>query len=291
MIRPFLPHRILICVMLLLPGAIFSQHQELKVLGHNVIFGGLTSGVGAVINRKSNCNWRKTFVRSFWQGSIGGLLNYSAKKTIYLIDKNNSLAYAFPARMLSSAGNSIIQNAAFNEPFLQNWHFDYGFLRVDFSTRSERKFRARILPTSIITSVMALPKGKLDLNSTLLIGVMTFRSRGLIQTMNGQHDGVNYGRAFIYLDDTLKYHIMSHEIIHEYQYREFLVFNSYLEKPVSKLKTTGLKKMLSKYVYPDLPYFGLFYMLETVEPDPRFFRNYYEFEAERFATNKHVPVN
>ena len=39
-----------------------------------------------------------------------------------------------------------------------------------------------------------------------------------------------------------------------------------------------------------MPYFGIFYMLEGVEPAPRIFRNYFEFEAERLALGKKVVI-
>lgn len=276
-------------MLVFLPFASSAQNQEMRVLTRNVIFGGFTSGVGSVINKDKNENWKRFFVRGFWQGSIGGVLNYSAKKTIGLIDKNDNLVYALPARIVSSAGNSIIQNASLNEPFLQNWHLEYAFIRVDFSTKSRADFRLRILPASIISTSIAATDGRIDLGTSLLSGVLAFRSRDLINTPTGMHDGVNYGRAFVYMEHPLKHHILSHEIIHEYQYREHLVFNTYFKKTVAKQKDTRFKKIVSKYIYPDIPYFGLFYMLPGIDK-AHLFRNYYEFEAERFATNRHVNI-
>lgn len=284
------PIKFLIVLLLLFPAATYSQNQEIKVLSYNVAFGGLTSGVGAIINRKEQENWKKSFVRGFWQGSIGGFLNYSAKKSIYLINEKQSIQYAVPSKILSSAGNSIVQNAALNEPFLKNWNFDYSFFRFDFSLGAERNFKVRMLPLSFIATAIALPQGKLDIKTTLFTGVMAFKSKDLISTVNGPHDGINYGRAFIYVDDSIGYHIIAHELIHEYQYREHLVFNSYLKKEVSKIKETRFEKILTAYIYPDIPYFIGFYMLESVEPGRRYYRNYYEFEAERSASNKYVPV-
>lgn len=277
--------------LLLFPAIIFSQQQERKVLIYNIGFGGLTAGAGAVINKKKGESLKKNFIRGFWQGSIGGLINYSAKKTIYLIDKNKNFGYALPARLLSSAGNSIIQNAALNEPFLRNWSFDYGFFRFDFAANAKKKFKIRILPESIIASAVSLSKANPDINTTLLTGIMSFKTKSLIVNERGAHDGVNYGRAFIYYDTVTKYHIVSHEIIHEFQYREYLVFNTYFKPPVSKMKIPRLKKLFTNYIYPDVPYFGLFYMAEGSHPREQLFRNYFEFEAERFATNKFVYVH
>lgn len=282
--------KVLILCLLIFPLPGFSQNQELKVLTHNVVFGTLTSGIGAVINKKPNENWKKCFVRGCWQGSIGGFLNYSAKKTIHLIDANNNLAYGIPARLIHSAGNSIIQNAASNEPFLKTWNIEYGFLRFDFAVHSPKSFKARLLPGAAGSTVMAFSHGRFDLGTTLLTGVVCFKSTELINDVVGTHDGVNYGRAFVYYRNSPKYlHIISHEIIHEYQVREFLVLNSYFKPGVAKWKDNFVKKVFTKYIYPDVPYFGLFYALEETEQD-HIFRNYYEFEAERFATNRHVNV-
>lgn len=273
---------------MLFPAICFSQQQERKLLLYNTTFGGISSAIGAVINKK-NENWKNCFVRGFWQGSIGGLINYSSKKTIYLVNKHNSFEYALPARLLNAAGNSIIYNAAANEPFLQNWNLEYGIFRFDLSLKSQNKFKARILPESIFASAVSLSKGKFDIETTMLTGVMTFKTNKLISTAR-RTDAINYGRAIIYLDSAKKYKLVAHEIIHEFQYREYLAFNSFLRPVVSKTKNTGIKKVFEKYIYPDVPYFGLFYMLEGMHLKPQA-KNFFEFEAERLATNKFVKTD
>lgn len=148
----------------------------------------------------------------------------------------------------------------------------------------------RILPEAVIASSVALSKGKFDINTTLLTGIMSFKRKDLINSGRGIHDGVNYGRAFVYQDSAIKYVIVAHEIIHEFQYREYLVFNSWLKPAISNMKAPKLKNIFTKYVYPDVPYFGLFYMMEGINQYPMLYRNYYEFEAERCATNKFVKI-
>ena len=281
----------LLFLIIFIPSLLLSQNQESKMIIYNVGFGALTSGLGATINKKKSEKWGKTFLRGCWQGSIGGLINYSAKKMEGLVGQKESFGYALPARLINSAGNSIIQNAAANEPFLQNWNFEYGLFRVDFSVKGESKFRFRILPMAVISSAVALTKGNLNLNTTLLTGVMCFRSRDSIHNGKTMYDGINYGRAIVYYDSTTKYHIMSHEVIHEYQYREYLVFNSWLRPVASTIKNQKFKNIFNKYVYPDIPYFGLAYMIEEVGASKNFYRNYFEFEAERMATNKYVNTD
>ena len=281
--------RYLLVLFLLCPRILAAQNHEAELMVYNIGFGGLSAGVGAVINKKTDENWKKTFLRGFWQGSIGGVLNYSGKKSIYQVAKHKNVSYALPSKLLSSAGNSIIYNAALNEPFLKNWNIDYGIFRIDFSTKSAFSFNVRVLPVAVISTGMALPKGKIDWNTTLLSGVMTFSSKDYITTTNGStHDGVNYGRAFVYKENEFKYHIITHELIHEYQYRDYLVTNTFLRAEVAKLRTTPLKRFITKYFYPDLPYYGLAYMIEGVERGSNYFKNYFELEAECFATNNYV---
>ena len=176
----------LLFAVLFIPGMIMGQNQEAKVLIYNIGFGGFNSGIGAVINKKKTENWKKSFARGFWQGSIGGALNYSAKKTTYLIYKNNNAGFALPARIISSAGNSIIQNAALNEPFLKNWSFDYGLFRMDYTPGSDKKFRIRLLPEALAVSLVLAPRGKLDVAATFSTGIMTFKSRGKNSTLRGK---------------------------------------------------------------------------------------------------------
>ncbi|HEY0732265.1 MAG TPA: hypothetical protein VGD33_07595, partial [Chitinophagaceae bacterium] len=281
--------RYLLVVLLLFPQIVSAQNHEAELIIYNIGFGGLSGGVGAVINKKTNENWKKSFIRGFWQGSIGGAVNYTGKKTIYQVVKHKDMSYALPSRLLSSAGNSIIYNAALNEPFLQNWNIDYGIFRIDFSTKSAFGFNVRILPVAVISTGMAIPKGKIDWNTTLLSGVMTFSSNDYITTTNGStHDGVNYGRAFVYKKNDYKYHIIAHELMHEYQYRDYLVTNTFLKMEAARLKSSPLKRFVTKYFYPDLPYYGLAYMIEGVERGPNYFKNYFELEAECFATNNYV---
>lgn len=61
-----------------------AEHQERTVFVYNAAFGGITSGIGGIINRPKEVNWKKAFLKGLWQGGIGGLLNYTGKKTLYL---------------------------------------------------------------------------------------------------------------------------------------------------------------------------------------------------------------
>src|SRR5690242_8452353 len=104
--------------------AVYGQNQQQRVLLYNVGFGGFTSAIGAIINKPKKANWKPYFVKGLWQGSIGGVISFAGKNTTYLINKDKQLLYAWPSKFLHSAGSSIIENAALNKPFLQNWNID-----------------------------------------------------------------------------------------------------------------------------------------------------------------------
>ena len=48
--------------------------EKAELLAYNVLFSGITSGIGAVINSPKTNNKKKVFLTGFWQGGIGGLL-------------------------------------------------------------------------------------------------------------------------------------------------------------------------------------------------------------------------
>lgn len=84
---------IFILVLSCFTSTCFSQKQERIILMYNVGFGGITSGIGAVINKPKGANWKKHFLKGFWQGSIGGFINYGSKKTLYLNNSNQTKAF------------------------------------------------------------------------------------------------------------------------------------------------------------------------------------------------------
>ena len=272
----------------------YSQAQERTVFFYNVGFGGLTSGIGAVINKPKGTNWKKYFVKGFWQGSVGGLLNYSSKKTLYLNNSNKSKAFFWPAKILNSAGTSIMQNASLNEPFLENWYLDYGLVRVDFALHNKNKFKVRLLPAGIYATIAASRFGKFDLENTLATGQIVFSNKEMLRYSNGNTTtGVSFGRALAFTNNKQvfpnPYRILAHEIVHQFQYNDYQIFTTWLNPLGQKVKSKTIKSVFTKYVYPDIPFTIISYNLAGRYANPHYFRNFYEFEAERFSTNSYVP--
>ena len=285
--------KFLIFALIFSPSICLAQRQEQQVLVYNIGLGGVSSGIGALINKPKNTNWKNTFVKAFWQGSIGGFLNYTSKKTLYLNNLHQNTNFFWPAKILHSAGCSIMENAALNEPFLQNWNIDYGPLRFDFSINNKKKFKVRFLPTSIYAIFAVSKYGKFDLKYTLKTGNIVFSNTDLIRFPNGgTENGLSFGRAIVFVNNSQyninKYKLLAHEIIHQFQYSEYQIINTWMKPVGTGIKSKLIQNIFTNYVYIDVPYHFLNYYLAGYYSYPHYFKNFYEFEAERFATNKYV---
>lgn len=284
--------KILLLLLLINTSACYAQNQERTVFFYNVGFGGVSSGIGALINKQKGSNWKKVFAKAFLQGSVGGLMNYSSKKILYLNNFKQTNNFYWPAKILHSAGSSIIENAALNEPFLQNWNIDYGPVRFDFSINHKKNFKVRFLPNSIYAIIEVSKYGKFDFKSTIETGNVIFSNDTLLKLRNGGTEiGLSFGRAVVFVDNNNivnRYKILTHEIVHQFQYSEYEIFNTWLKPIGRQIKSKLIQKVFNKYVYTDIPYHYLTYYLAGHYNYPHYFRNFYEFEAERFSTNKFV---
>jgi hypothetical protein len=119
--------------------------------------------------------------------------------------------------------------------------------------------------------------------------MLVFKSKNWIIS-SSRTDGLNYGRVLVYYDHERSYHAIAHELVHSFQYREWQVANAFFQPTVTKWKAPVLKKVFTKYLYPDLPYFSLPYMTLGIYPYGHQMRNPFEFEAERFASNRYVRI-
>jgi hypothetical protein len=286
-----------IFLLFLLPSICFSQNQERKVLVYNIGLGGFTAAIGAVINKPKHTDGKKYFVKGFWQGSTGGVLSYSGKKILHLISYQRNLAYGWPSKILHAAGTSIIENAALNKPYLKYWNIDYGPLRFDFAVgKNAPPLKVRLLPTGIYAIIQGHIKGQLDVRTSISTGSLAYRSKKpFIYSNGGYYAGLSYGRAFLHnvtkFDSDFDYELISHEINHVYQYRDYNVINSWFNPVAKKWAGPKLKKLVDRYIYPDVPCFYYIYPIEGYHSFFNYYRNFFEFESERFATNRFVKIN
>jgi hypothetical protein len=149
------------------------------------------------------------------------------------------------------------------------------------------------LPWGVYSVYQGFRYGKrLDVQKSVQTGELIFSNSEfvLVELENDEWvDGVSFGRAIVIGHEHAgTYELMVHEIVHQYQYQEYMVFNTWLKPASKQLKSKPLKKLFSRYIYPEVPHFEWIYVLQGIHEPQNYFRNFYEFEAQRFATNKYV---
>ncbi len=270
-----------------------AQNQELNLGIYNTLLGGVIGGVGAAINKKespSEENWSRRFGRGLWQGCIGGLLTYSGKQTASLITTKQNLVFGLPSKILHSAGASIIENAGMNRPFLKHWNLDVGLIRLDAELGAKTKIQARLLPVGFYGLALSQHNSRFDLKTSLLTGQIVFQYMGAeIPARTGGKYGMAYLRGFTYVNNSSKYQIIAHEIIHLYQHKEYQALNAWPQRYFGKVNKS-IKQIFQKWIFFDVPYWYPFYYIEGYHDQSRYFRNFFEFEAERLSSNKFVLV-
>jgi len=274
--------------------SVFANSQqrdgELKLLVYNVSFGGLTAGIGAIINKPKETPAHKAFFNGFYQGCFGGVLQYGGKKMVYQIAEHENYWYGWPAKLVHTAGASIVENAAFNRPFGRYWNLDLGPLRFDFTFAADEnpfrvRFSALMLYDIIATSVQS-SSAHVDWEKSLKLGTLAFYTDEPLYGHKKQDIvGRAYSKAFIYtrMTDNNIHKTIAHEFIHLFQYREHLVFNAWLNPLTSKASPT-LKNIFQNSIYIEPPYLTPFYLIQGYHSREHYYRNFYEYEAEWFAT-------
>lgn len=273
------------------------HNQDAALFAYNVGFGALTAGVGAVINKHKGEPWGRTFLRGASQGCLGGALQYAGKKLTYQIVKQQSYWYGWPAKLVHAAGASIVDNAAYNRPFGQSWSLDIGPARLDLNLNNAQPFNVRFNVATIADVVQASQKGSFNFKQSLQTGFMIYTSNGTFMMQGIKSSGYSFSRSLIYdskptKDNTSEFmhQTVAHEMVHLMQYREYLVFNTWVSPLALKLPQKW-QEPFRRYLYVELPYETFFYTIEGSHSLDRYYRNFFEFEAERFSTNRYVIIH
>lgn len=283
--------------LLLLSGFSFtelrSQNIEAKVIAYNALAGGLSGGIGAMINKKKDQKWHKAFVKGFVVGLGGGTIAYSGKKLNRVIAKNQNLGYAWISRAVFSAGNSIVENAAANRNFWAQWHYDIGFIRLEIKTDGPFSFTPRFMPSTFGGIVfMAVNSRSFDAGTSLRSGSLTFRTDRIHYAPTLVASTASNGFLFV---DTLKngqhfYDTYAHEMVHAFQFQEFSGVNTWFNPLAEKWKANSTKfKKVSKWVYFDFNYemmLGNYFIIQGGHRGRAYCRNYLENEAEFLSVGR-----
>ena len=198
---------------------------------YNIGLGSIFGGVGAVINKKPGEKTGDVLLKGMWQGALGGYLIYESKNLVSKIPKEEEWGYSWGAKFVNAAGTSIVENAASNRDFWEQWHLHIGFNRLEFYTKDKFKVKYKILPVSFILTGITATKTKFELSRSLQTGELVFSDQ---VREDRRWLGYTLGNVMVldenYVND---YFVFSHEVIHVYQYYDYNAFNAFLEKPLT----------------------------------------------------------
>lgn len=251
-----------------------------KELIYNVSIGAVLGSIGALINKNKEDNFNKTFFKGFYQGALGGYVTFESKRLVNLAQEKKDWKFFWCAKIVNAAGISIKENASLNKNFWENWHINFGFNRIEFNLKNTFQINYKIMPIALIYTIAQSSQSKLELNKTLQTGEFIFS-----QNTNDFLENNPFGRAFpggilVYEPYKNNIFLISHEIIHLYQFNDFSQTESLFNKPLSSLKKSPFLKKLNKYFHYDFRHFSslvLYYIAD--KNSTYYFDNIFEREA------------
>jgi len=249
---------------------------------YNIGIGAVSSGIGAIINKKTNEKWGKVFLKGMYQGSLGGLLVYQSKVIVGKIpdQQQQQWKYAWGAKIINAAGVSIIENASSNRNFWEQWNFHLGFNRVEFHTKGGFKIKYKIMPISLAMTIGIAINKKFEIDKTIEMGEIIFSTQNIDNNDYAYTFGYNIVMNNSHVNNYTTY---SHEIIHIYQLNDFNFINTYYDKLFLNWKNKSKPfNKINNFLYLDMqiPVHRSFYLLENQES---YYNNFFEYEARFYS--------
>lgn len=274
---------IFITAMFLFSNYSNGQNSNSEMALYNIGLGSVFSGIGSLINKKTNEKWHKVLLKGMGQGAFGGYLIYESKNLIGNIESQEKWEYAWYGKIVNSAGTSIIENASSNRNFWEKWHINFGFNRLEVYTEEKIKVKYKIMPISLALTVSGAIGNKFEFNRTLQTGEIIFSSD------NTEYKGYTLGNIIVMNRAEINsFDTYSHEIIHIYQYYDFNFINTYLNKPMNKWNTNSKTfKSINDIFYLDLqaPVLRGLYLLENINRNS-YYGNFFENEAAFYSNTR-----
>lgn len=270
--------------------------QQNQVFAYNILSNGLMGGFGGLINKPVNEKWYKAFITNFGKGCLGGLVKYSAKSQIWYLGNQNNNFLILPNRLFFFAGHSMVMNASKHKGLLDTYYLNYLGMDIRWNIRKEENIKPLQVRLSVQTLgsyfYMKNDNSKLDFYRSLECGQLYFvPDTNFMNSINA--DGYAGFNTIAIRDrpyNFLKYrNPLPHELIHTYQGYDFfpltsLYYDRFLEKKIMNIKWC---KKLSKYIVLDTDDF-YFITAFLLQPEPQYYRNFFEFEAEHFASRNYI---
>ena len=271
--------------LLLFTTTVFAQRNDTQAGLYNIGIGSLTGGIGAMINKKPTEKLGPVLVKGLWQGAIGGYALFESKRLIRLVHQNKELGFSWPSKIVNAAGTSIVENAAANRDFWERWHLNYGFSRFELDLKEHPRFHYKVMPIAFVYTVGVALQTKFELGKTLQTGQFIFSSNTK-RWEETNSIGVAVPGNIIYKPGMESfYNVITHEIVHIYQFNDLNGINTYMDKPHAYLSSkSSFFKKIDKWIafdYNTLVSTAL-YELENINA-VRYYDNYFEHEAGYYS--------
>lgn len=269
------------------------QSERAKMAVFNIGINGLIGGIGSLINNKEEKTNFKTFINGFYKGGIGGGISHIGLSMSYLINSEQNISYAWPARLVNAMGSSIIQNTAENNKMFERLHFDLYVARLEYFPY-RKKFNARFF-TSSLYGIVSNIGNRFDLGKSLQSGILYFEFDGRFQLSSGfsvTGTGLvsSIGMSSDLFGDEF-YRIYAEEVAHIQQYDRKVAGNAFVAKLDLKWKEKSESyNALSKYIYLDLNG-PTFYFAYLIANSNGYCNNFFEKEAVNYANRRVGPCN
>jgi hypothetical protein len=264
----------------LFSNKVSSQDTKTEMAIYNIGINAVFSGIGSLINKKPNEKWGKTFLKGMGQGALGGYLIYESKNLIGEITNKKAWEYAWYAKIVNSAGTSIVENASSNRNFWEKWHLNIGFNRIEFHTKDKFKVKYKIMPVSLALTFHTAINSKFEFKRSLQTGELIF------STNKTEYKGFTIGNVITVNNRAIdSYDLYSHEIIHVYQYYDFNFINTFLNRSINKWEQkSNTFKTFNNIFYFDMqaPIYRGLYLLENSNRNCHY-DNFFENEANFFS--------
>lgn len=262
---------------------ILAQSNNSEAALYNIGISSIGSGIGALINKNSEEKWGKVFLKGLWQGAVGGYLIYESKNIIGKIPTEENWSYSWGAKLVNSVGTSIVENASSNKDFWEVWHINIGFNRIELHTKNKFQLRYKLMPVSFMLTTGTAINSKFEWERSLETGEMIFSTR---DSHMPNANAITLGNIIRSRSGNINNHqIISHEIIHIYQYYDYNFLNTYLIKTKKNLgDNSRTMSFLNNHLYWDfqgLTTTGL-YFLGNINRNCHF-DNFFEHEAEYYT--------
>jgi len=207
-----------------------GQNNDRQAVVYNIATSSVIGGIGALINKKPKEKPLKVFFKGFYQGALGGYMVFESKRMISNLSSTENYGYAWPSKILNSAGNSIVRNAASNRNFWERWHMNIGFNHLEYDIKRDKKFRYRVLPMALVGTIDGFIYGSMDIKRSIKLGQFIFKSK----QNNPDYIGQTFVNSIKFVPNDIYTipSVLTHEIIHIYQYEGTFGFNSFLDKPL-----------------------------------------------------------